>query len=264
MISTGEQMNNKWAVILGASSGFGSATALELARKGLNIVGVHLDRKSTLANVDKLKTQLDEIGVSHRFFNVNAADEEKRTYVLNEISDLKESIWVLMHSIAFGALKPFTDANDPISPKQIEMTLDVMAHSLIYWARDLVNNQYFSPQGGRIFTMTSAGSSRMWPSYGAVSAAKCALESHTRQLAIELATKKISANSILAGVTNTAALKKIPGNEDMIKWAESTNPSGRMTTPEDIAQMIAQLSYPGLEFCTGNVIRVDGGENIMG
>ena len=95
---------------------------------------------------------------------------------------------VLLHSLAFGTLKPFiADSQaEAVSKSQIDMTLDVMANSLVYWSQDLVARKLMG-HGSRIFSMTSAGGARVWRTYGAVSAAKSALESHTRQLALELA-----------------------------------------------------------------------------
>ena len=145
----------------------------------------------------------------------------------------------------------------------MDMTLDVMAHSLVYWTQDLVQRKLMR-KGGRVYAMTSAGSSVIWKSYGAVSAAKCALESHCRQLAVELAPLGITANAILAGVTDTPALRKIPGNEKMIEEMTARNPHGRLTVPEDIGSAIALLSRPEAAWITGNTLRVDGGENIAG
>jgi enoyl-[acyl-carrier-protein] reductase (NADH) len=118
--------------------------------------------------------------------------------------------------------------------------------------------------GGRVYAMTSSGGHRVWPTYGPVSAAKAALESHCRQLALELAPKKITVNAIQAGVTDTPALRKIPGSEKMVEYARSVNPMGRLTTPEDVAKAIALLSHEDNYWMTGNVIRVDGGEDVVG
>lgn len=255
-----KDLSGKWALILGASSGFGAAAALKLAQAGVNICGVHLDRKATMDQVESLKTKIKETGREAFFFNVNAADPEARTEILKQLSEKKISVHILFHSLAFGALKPFV-SEDAINQKQIEMTMDVMANSLVYWTQDLVKNKLFA-SGGRIFAMTSAGSSRVWKSYGAVSAAKCALESHIRQLSLELAPMKITANAICAGVTDTPALRKIPGNDVMIEMATNRNPYKRLTTPEDIANATLALSLPHIGWMTGNVLNIDGGEII--
>ncbi len=145
----------------------------------------------------------------------------------------------------------------------MDMTSDVMGHSLVYWVQDLVAHGLLG-RGSRVFAMTSAGGQRVMPAYGAVSAAKAALESHVRQLAFELAPRGIAANAILAGVTDTPALRKIPGHERLIEDAQRRNPSGRLTTPQDVAGAIVALTHPACGWITGNVIHCDGGENITG
>ena len=98
----------------------------------------------------------------------------------------------------------------------------------------------------------------------AVSAAKAALESHTRQLALELGPAGVMINCIEAGVTDTPALRKIPGHEAFIEMATRFNPTGRMTTEPDVAVTIAALSDPRVRFMSGSVIYVDGGEDVVG
>jgi enoyl-[acyl-carrier protein] reductase III len=258
-----------WALILGASSGFGEATSLALAKIGFNILGVHLDRRATLPNVQRIVHDIEALGRRAEFFNVNAADAEKRQEVLGHAAKLLQEdgngrIRVLLHSLAFGTLKPFLSDNpeDSLTKAQMDMTLDIMAHSLVYWVQSLVWRNLMG-QGGRIYAMTSAGSTRIFPTYGAVSAAKAALESHVRQLAYELAPLGITINAIRAGVTDTPALRKIPGHEKMAEVAAARNPMGRMTTPADVAAAIAVLCQEGTHWMTGTVIGVDGGEDIV-
>ncbi len=261
-----KEINNKWALILGASSGFGKACSLKLAQHGINIVGIHLDRKSTLPQVEQIKKEIQSFGKDSLFFNINVTDEEKRKETISYLKEKlgENSISILVHSVAFGTLKHYIseDENKMLNSKNIDMTLDVMAHSLVYWTQELVKNKLMG-KGGRIFALTSAGSHRVWPTYGAVSAAKAALEAHIRQLAVELAPYKITANALRAGVTDTPALRKIPGHEALIENALKVNPYGRLTTPEDVANAIILLSHPYSSWITGNVIGVDGGEDLI-
>ena len=260
-----------WALTLGASSGFGEAASLALARAGLNIFGVHLGRKATLGNVERIVGEIKARGRDAVFFNVNAADPDKRVetaahmqHVLDERGEAG-ALRVLLHSLAFGTLKPFVadPMKDAVNQAQMDMTLDVMAHSLVYWTQEVVARGLMT-RGGRVYAMTSSGSTRVLPFYGPVSAAKAALESHIRQLATELAPRGITANAIRAGVTDTPALQKIPGHEAIVAAAKSRNPSGRMTTTEDVARALVVLSHPDTYWITGNVIGVDGGEDIVG
>ena len=260
-----------WALTLGASSGFGEAASLALARAGLNIFGVHLDRKATLGNVERIVGEIKSLGRDAVFFNVNAADPDKRVETAAHMQRVLEerdeagALRVLLHSLAFGTLKPFVadPMKDAVNQAQMDMTLDVMAHSLVYWTQEVVARGLMTG-GGRVYAMTSSGSTRVLPFYGPVSAAKAALESHIRQLATELAPRGITANAIRAGVTDTPALQKIPGHEAIVAAAKSRNPSGRMTTTEDVARALVVLSHPDTYWITGNVIGVDGGEDIVG
>ncbi len=255
----------EWAVILGVSSGFGAATARALARHGMGIVGVHLDRKTTLPLAEAVAADVREAGVPAHFFNVNAADDEKRVQVADRTRELTggRRLRVLMHSLAFGTLKSFIAAEpgQQTTKAQLEMTLDVMAHSLVYWVQDL-HARGLVADGTRVFAMTSSGGTRVMPFYGAVSAAKAALESHVRQLALELGAQGVAVNALRAGVTDTPAVRKIPIAEMLLAEARRRNPGGRLTEPEDVAGAIVALSLPETRWISGNVLGVDGAEDV--
>ncbi len=264
-MKTTERSN--WALILGASSGFGEAIAIQLAKDGYNIFGVHLDRQATLHNVERIISEIKSFGSEAVFFNANAADDEKRNEIISSIKNKlsgKPEIKVIVHSLAFGTLKPYIpkSTEQPITKAQIEMTMDVMAHSLVYWTQDIYMNGLLAHES-RIFAMTSSGSHTVIPYYGAVSAAKAALESHCRQLAMELGHMKVSVNAIMAGVTDTPALRKIPGNKEMIEIAKRKNPFGKLTDPKDIAKIVSLLCKDGGNWISGSVIHADGGEDIV-
>ena len=263
------ETKNKYALILGCSSGFGQATALELADQGYNIYGVHFDLGSARRKAQEVLESIQAKGVKAKFFNMNAADDASRRSIIESIkNDFKTEVnpilRVLFHSLAFGAIGQFlcNDADQQIPKKNLEMTMDVMANSLIYWTQDLFNEKLLA-ENSRIFSMTSIGSTRAMPSYGAISAAKAALEAYTRQIAAELAPFKITANSIRAGLTDTPAARKIPGFEKMLGFARFHNPFGRNTVPEDVAKAVSLLVDEKFYWITGEVIGVDGGESIL-
>jgi enoyl-[acyl-carrier protein] reductase III len=265
----------RWALVLGASSGFGEAAALALAADGYDICGVHLDRRQAMERVEQIKSRIGDYGREALFFNVNAADDEQRGRVVAGLRERIDAasgtpapyVRVMLHSLAFGTLKPFLarEPSDGITRRNMEMTLDVMAHSLVYWSQDVWRAGLFGAES-KIYAMTSEGSTRVVGSYGAVSAAKSALESHCRQLAMEFARAggQVTVNAIRAGVTRTPALMQIPEAQELIDHATKRNPMGRMTTVDDVAGAIVTLSRPGTHWMTGNVIGVDGGELVSG
>jgi enoyl-[acyl-carrier-protein] reductase (NADH) len=250
----------------------GEAAALALARSGYRVFGVHLDFRAGLQHVEEVKAAIEAAGTEALFINMNAADDHKRADAIARLVERFETsraagrqphLRVVMHSLAFGSLLPFL-ADDPkgaITRKQMDMTLDVMANSLVYWARDLWRAGLLE-RGSKVFAMTSEGSARTIPSYGAVSAAKAALESHCRQLAMEFARLDIgvAVNAIRAGVTETPALRKIPEAAHVIEHTLLRNPHGRLTTVDDVADAIVTLASTDSDWINGNTINVDGGE----
>ena len=82
-------------------------------------------------------------------------------------------------------------------------------------------------------------------------------------MAVELAGRKITVNLINAGITDTRALLAFPNYQNLIEKARLRNPSGRLTSTEDIAKVIFLLCQNESEWITGEVIRVDGGEQLL-
>src|SRR5687768_9417728 len=143
-----------WALILGASSGFGAATGRALAQAGFDVFGVHLDRRATAELALQAQQQIRDTGRQAVFFNVNAADDGKRKEVLDAMQErmgpaAPGGVKAFLHSLAFGTLKPFV-GQDAVTRAQLEMTVDVMANSLVYWTQDLVARGFLG-QGSRVF-----------------------------------------------------------------------------------------------------------------
>jgi len=138
-----------------------------------------------------------------------------------------------------------------------------MGTSLLTWARALLDRGLFADDA-RVFGLTSEGNTVAWKGYAAVAAAKVALESISRAMAVEFAPYGVRSNIIQAGVTDTPALRAIPGHEHLGAHARLRNPFRRLTTPCDVANVIYLLSTDEAAWINGALIRVDGGEHVAG
>ena len=161
------------------------------------------------------------------------------------------------------ASAPQYAANRFIDEEDMARTVHSMGTSLLGWTQSLHSRGLFGADA-RVFGLTSEGNQIAWKGYAAVAAAKVALESVSRSIAVEMAHLGIRSYVIQAGVTDTPALRMIPGSDHLKAHGRIRNPFGRLTTPEDVADVIYLLSLPEAAWINGEIIRVDGGEAVSG
>lgn len=260
-----------WAFILGGSSGFGLAAAEIFAAKGYNLFVVHRDRKVNMPSIEMAFEQIRKKKVLLVSMNINANDCENRTEIVGKLEATLgkvEKVRVFLHSIADGNIKPLKNTNPDQAPgeylceEDFQHTISSMGTSFLVWSKLLFENNLFA-SSARIIGLTSEGSQKVLPGYAAVGASKSVLESLCRYLAIELAPYGITTNLINAGITETPALKAIPGFENLLERAKQKNPFKRLTQVEDIAKVIYLLSTDEAAWINGEIIRVDGGEQLI-
>ena len=157
------------------------------------------------------------------------------------------------------------DFDDELLMEEEDMaqTIYAMGTSLLSWVQDIFNAGLFASDA-RILAMTSEGNAVAMRAYGAVSAAKTALEAVSRSIALEFAPYGIRSNVIQAGVTDTPALRLIPGNDQIKASALQRNPFARLTLPEDVGDVVGLMASDESAWINGEIIRVDGGEHIAG
>jgi NAD(P)-dependent dehydrogenase (short-subunit alcohol dehydrogenase family) len=158
---------------------------------------------------------------------------------------------------------PAYSSDSFIEDEDLQRTIHAMGTSLLGWTQELHRRGLFADDA-RVFGLTSEGNEVAWKGYAAVAAAKVALESISRAIAVEMAPYGVRSNIIQAGVTDTPALRAIPGSAHLKAAARRRNPFRRLTTPEDVARVIHLLSLPEAAWINGEVIRVDGGEHVSG
>lgn len=260
-----EVKTNNWALILGGSKGLGLATTRKLARSGFNIIVVHRDRNLDIPGIESTFKEISSTGVLFKSYNQDAIQQVNRDEIISKIRHFipkGHKIKVLVHSIAKGNLKPMYSSNEQeLSNQDFQITINAMAISLYDWARALIKADLFA-EDSRIIAFTSEGSSKAISNYGAVGAAKAALEAISRNMALEFVALGIKTNCIQAGVTDTESLRRIPGSENLIEHAILRNPNARLTTPEDVADVVYLLCTEEAKWINGTVIKVDGGESL--
>ncbi len=150
-----------------------------------------------------------------------------------------------------------------LEEEDMARTVHAMGTSLLSWTQELHSRGLFAAQAC-VLGLTSEGNQVAWKGYAAVSAAKTSLEAVSRAIAVEMAPYGIRSNIVQAGVTDTAALRLIPGSMHLLAQARLRNPSRRLTTTQDVANVLYLLSLPEAAWINGELIRVDGGEHIGG
>lgn len=282
---------NYWALILGGSSGIGWGIAKKMAEEGMNLCIVHRDRKKTASIFSENLNAIKDSGSRIITFNVDALRKEERQKVFHTLEEKlsgEGKIRLLVHSIARGNLKSIVQqppvewpgSNDTLamhqaiaddleklhsktggqlSEQDFHMTLQAMALSLLDWVKETHDRGLFA-NDARVIGLTSEGSHKAWRTYAAVGAAKATLESISRSIALEYAPFGIRCNIVQPGVTDTSSLAMIPGSEHLKANAIVRNPFHRLTTPEDVANVVYLLSRDEAAWINGAIIPVDGGE----
>jgi enoyl-[acyl-carrier protein] reductase I len=258
-----KEFKNKYALILGGSSGLGYASALKLAQHGMHLIIFYRAARMQADDIEAKFNQLRSFDIQLLTINSDATREDKLEENLLKIKTFlrDQKLSVLLHSISKGNLKPLTGA-DTLSTNDFQQTIHSMGISLYSWTKVLFEARLFATPA-RILCFTSEGSTRPMTSYAAVSAAKAVLESINRSIAIEFAPHQITSNCIQAGVTDTLSLSMIPMYEELKKASLVRNPHNELTTPERVANVVYLLSKEEASWITGTIIKVDGGESLQ-
>jgi enoyl-[acyl-carrier protein] reductase III len=248
------QLQGKTALITGGSRGIGRAIAVRLAEHGVNIVVNYVrhrrDAEETVAAIEKY-------GVGCLAIKANVAKEEDVRRMFDEIRSTYASMDILVSNAASGVLKPAME----LTQRHWDWAMDINARAMLSLTQQAVP---MMKNGGRILGVSSLGAVRAVPNYTVVGASKAALESLVRHLAVELGPKGITVNTISAGVVDTDALKKFPNREEIIGRSLEMTPLGRLTTPEDVADLALFLCSDAAAMIHGQAVVVDGGYAIQG
>lgn len=249
-------LTNKTALITGSSRGIGRAIALELAQRGADVI-VHYVRKKQAA--EEVVAAIESLGCRAMAVKANLAEADQIEAMIAEIEAKMVRCDIFVGNAASGTPRDILDVTD----KHWDWTMDVNARSILRCIQRLAPGMA-EAGWGRVINITSPGSQRVLPHYGAIGLSKAVVESLTRYLAVDLAPKGIIVNAVSPGLVATDAVTAFPVDlQATFEYAQSRTPAGRLVTPEDVARIVAFLCSEDAAMIVGQTILVDGGYSLL-
>lgn len=247
-------LQGKVALITGGSRGIGRAVAVKFAANGINVVVNYVRHRR---DAEDCAAAVEAQGVKCLLVKANVANDDDVQAMCEMIENEFGRLDLLVSNAASGVLKPALE----LSSRHWNWAMDINARALLTLVHFGVR---LMPRGGRIMAISSLGAVRAIENYTAVGASKAALESLVRHLAVELGPMGLNVNTISAGAVDTEALKKFPNRQQILDTAIARTPLGRLTTPEDVADVALFLCSDLAAMIQGQTIVVDGGYSIRG
>lgn len=242
-------MNNKRALITGASGGIGRAIALRLAADGFDVAACYY---SDEAGAEELGKELEKLGTKFRLYKADVSDYGQVEKIFADACEFFGGIDVLVNNAGMAQQKLFTD----ISEEEFDRICAVNFKSVYNCCKFAVPGMV-SRKSGKIINISS-----MWGVSGAscetvYSATKAAVIGLTRALGKELAPSNVQVNCIAPGAIDTKMNSNL-SDEDKAAFAEEI-PAGRFGTPDEIAGIVSFLASKDSAYVTSQTVIADGG-----
>ncbi len=253
----------RWALILGASTGTGAAIARAVARDpGLHVFGIHRGHYP-----DDARTLEEEVRATGRRISLHVGDAGNVEGIRECAAALQRRlgtgrVGLVVHAISGASLGHFLSSRgDAFHPKQFQKTFDYLAHSFAYWAQTLHELGLLAPQAS-LLGLTNALHDQVLHNCGLVAAAKAALQTYVRYLAIELGAFGHRVNLLKFGTVVTPALRTVLGPGALARMEavhREMIPAGRMCTLEEVAGIVSVLAREESRWFNGATLDYTGG-----
>lgn len=242
------------AWVAGGTRGLGGAVSRKLMHGYELALSFRMDDKSADATARELRNQC---GREPLMLRGDLARDGVAASQVQAICSRHGQIDALIHCVAVATFKPLLE----LKPRELRRTLEYSFEALHQVV--LAAERQLTARRGSIIVVSSLGARRTLPGYGALGAAKAALESYSRHLACELGPRGIRVNIVCPGVIKTDSLQWVGIGAQEQEAVRRRTPLGRLATTEEIAAVIEFLLSPAASAITGQTITIDGGYEIV-
>jgi enoyl-[acyl-carrier protein] reductase III len=240
------------ALVTGGTRGIGRAIASALAAHGASVVANYArdDRAA-----DETRQSIEDAGGTVEIVKANVGNPDDVRQLV-ETARRSGTIDVIVHCAAVGTFKRAT----AVRANQWDLTMNVCARALLLLAEHA--GPHLTDGRGRILSLSSRGSTRVLPDYGAIGSAKGALESLTRYLAVEFAPRGITVNALAPGMVEGTSIAGHPAFQSLAADARTDTPVGRLASVDDVVPLALFLCSPAAAWIVGETIVADGGHSL--
>lgn len=246
-----KKLNDKVAVVTGASKGIGASIASHLAAEGAAVV---VNYSSSKEGADRVVAEVARNGGKAIAVQANMTHQNDIQRLFSEAKKAFGKVDILVNNAGIYEFQPLEE----ITAENYHKMFDLNVLGLLLASKEAL--KYFGSSGGSIVNISSIASTSTLPRLSVYSATKAAVDAITKSLSKELGPRKIRVNSINPGMVETeGTLSAGITQSDLRKELESETPLGRIGQPQDIARVAVFLASEDSGWITGETLYVSGG-----
>jgi glucose 1-dehydrogenase len=248
------KLAGKVALVTGASSGIGKASALALAQQGADVAINYLTLPE---GAEEVAAQIRALGRKAILCRVDVSDQDAVEQMVGRVVSELGKLDIFVSVAVYSDREPFNTAD----MTGFRRTIDVSMWGAFYGLRASTNQMLKQGGGGCAVVVSSPHAVLAFPSCMAYNMAKAGLDQMARTAAVELFKHRIRVNIVYPGWTDTPGERKFFSDEVLARAAQNL-PWGRLARPEEIARGVVFLADPDSDYITGTTLSIDGGSQL--